>query len=106
MGRGPETRCTCPDPSKPIILTGTDYEKWKKHHEDLVIVAKNAPSDLDIVFLGDAMVERWDGTGDFGTKKIEGVRKVFQSRFTKRGGGELEGIALGSSGDTVSGIDT
>jgi lysophospholipase L1-like esterase len=64
--------------------------------------ARQAPRDLDIVFLGDSMIERWNGTRNMGQQSIPGMRKVFAERFTIKGGGTFEGLALGSSGDTVS----
>jgi lysophospholipase L1-like esterase len=64
--------------------------------------ARDAPSNLDIVFLGDSITERWNGTRNYGTETIDGMRHAFETRFTKKGGGVFEGLALGSSGDTVS----
>lgn len=63
--------------------------------------AKKAPKNLDIVFVGDAVIERWNGTKNLGTEVIPKMREPFQQRFTKSGGGHLEGLALGSSSDTV-----
>lgn len=57
---------------------------------------------LDIVFIGDSFVERWNGTRSLGQEVIPGMRTPFEKRFTRTGGGAFEGIALGSSGDTVS----
>lgn len=95
---GQHQRCSCPDPSLP--LANTDME-WKNHHTRLVEDAKKAPKNLDIVFLGDAIVERWNGTKDLGTKVLPGdMREPFEKRFTTKGGGKLEGLALGSSADT------
>jgi hypothetical protein len=64
--------------------------------------AKRAPKKLDIVFLGDEIVEQWNGTAALGTTILKGgMREPFEKRFTTRGGGALEGLALGSSIDTV-----
>ncbi len=55
------------------------------------------------MFLGDSIVERWNGTNDLGTKVLPGnMRDPFEKYFTTKGGGQLEGLALGSSIDTVS----
>ena len=53
--------------------------------------------------MGDAIIERWDGTSDLGTNVLDGglMKEPFQERFTKQGGGMYEGLALGSSVDTV-----
>ena len=63
--------------------------------------ARRAPKDLDLVFIGDSITERWNGTRSWGTESIPGMRKAFEARFTKKGGGTFEAIALGSAGDTV-----
>ena len=72
------------------------------HHDAMVYDAKKAPNDLDIVFVGDSIAERWNGTAALGTKVIDSTKRAFRKRFTKKYGGKLEGIALGSAGDTVS----
>lgn len=93
-----DTRCTCPDPTKP---QNVNSKEWKHHHDMMYLAAKNAPSNLDIVLLGDNMIERWNGTHTMGTQALTDEREVFEHKFTKRGGGRLEGLALGTSGDTV-----
>lgn len=96
---GQHQKCSCPDPSIPLL--NPDPE-WKKHHARLVEDAKRAPKNLDIVFLGDEIIEQWNGTAELGTKVLKGdMREPFQKRFTTEGGGTLEGLALGSSIDTV-----
>ena len=81
-------------------LAGNDKE-WKQQHTRLVNDANKAPKHLDIAFVGDAVVELWNGTTDLGTTVIPHMREPFEARFTKAGGGKLEGVALGSSTDTV-----
>jgi hypothetical protein len=72
----------------------------------MVLDAKHAPSNLDIVFVGDAIVERWQGTTDLGVNVLPpGMKEPFQARFVKKNGAELEGLALGASSDTVSLVD-
>ena len=93
-----DTRCTCPDPNKPQIVNS---KEWKHHHDMMYLAAKKAPQNLDIVLLGDNMIERWNGTHTMGTHILADERSVFEQKFTKRGGGRLEGLALGTSGDTV-----
>ena len=96
---GQHQKCSCPDPSVP--LANPDKE-WKKHHSRLVEDAKRAPNKLDIVFVGDEIIEQWNGTADLGTTILKGgMREPFEKRFTTKGGGTIEGIALGSSIDTV-----
>lgn len=59
--------------------------------------------DLDVVFLGDAAIEEWNGRW-LGSEKEElnGIKKNFKSTFSVAGGGEVNGLALGVAGDTVS----
>lgn len=90
-------RCTCPAPSVPLALPD---ETWKAQHKRMITAAKQAPKQLDIVFLGDAIVERWNGTKAMGTQELPGIRGAWESHFTKAGGGHFEGLALGSSNDT------
>jgi lysophospholipase L1-like esterase len=59
---------------------------------------------LDVVFLGDSISEKWNGrsTGEF-RPKDHNVSIVFQQLFQKhQNGSEVEGLALGISGDRVS----
>jgi len=60
---------------------------------------------LDIVFLGDSIMERWNGTMNMGTQTLKDsfqYKRAFEKRFTKRGGGQLDGLVFGTEGDTVS----
>lgn len=96
---GQNQRCTCPDPSVP--LAGSQ-KFWKTHHNQMVKLAQNAPKNLDIVFVGDSIVERWQGTTDLGLTVLDkNMKEPFQTRFVKNNGAELEGLALGASSDTV-----
>ena len=102
---GQNERCTCPDPSTPLAGTSS---VWKTYHNQLVLTANqygasSSTNRLDIVFLGDAIVERWQGTSDLGQTMLgSDMKEPFQSRFVKKNGGDLEGVALGASSDTVS----
>ena len=102
---GQNERCTCPDPSAPLAGTSS---VWKTYHNQLVLTANqygasSSTNRLDIVFLGDAIVERWQGTSDLGlTILAKDMKEPFQSRFVKKNGADLEGVALGASSDTVS----
>jgi hypothetical protein len=82
--------------------TGTLKEQWKRHHTEMVSVAKSASANLDVVFLGDSITERFSGTAGMGTVIMDDHKKSFEKRFSKRRGGRLEGKAFGSAGDTVS----
>jgi hypothetical protein len=96
-----DERCTCPDPNKALE---NNNAIWKSHHDNLVHFAQHAPEDLDVVFFGDGPIEQLSGTLELGTKGATGMEEYFEKRFTKNGGGQLNAIALGSSGDTVCSI--
>ena len=95
-------KCNCPDPQVPLEKTGVLKEQFKRHHKQLVQTAKNAPKDLDIVFLGDSIVERWSGTAGMGVQVLPGTKETFEQRFTKSQGGKFEGRAFGTAGNIVS----
>jgi len=96
-------QCSCPNPSVALAGTGTNAVHWTSYHNQLVKAAKDAPKNLDVVFVGDDIVERWQGTTELGTKILGAdMERPFQSRFVKKKGGHLEGLALGASSDTVS----
>jgi lysophospholipase L1-like esterase len=67
----------------------------------LVHFAEHAPDDLDVVFFGDDTIEMLGGTLGLGAEGAAGMEDYFEMKFTKKGGGKLNTVALGSSGDTV-----
>lgn len=93
--------CKCTDPRLPLArsLQGN----WIKHHWRMVQEVYNPSHNttLDVVFLGDSLVERLNGTHVLGTQVKLSMREVFEAHFTKQGGGKLEGLALGTDADTV-----
>lgn len=66
----------------------------------MVHIAEHAPSDLDVVFFGDDLIEQLGGTRGLGVEGAEGMEDYFEKTFTRNGGGKLNAIALGISGDT------
>ena len=85
--------CYCAeDPNRP---TDKKDKLWVHHHKDMVQHAIQAKHDLDLVMIGDSIIERWNGTRHLGSIQEPGMRHV-----TKKTGGSLEAIALGSAGDT------
>lgn len=59
---------------------------------------------LDVVFLGDDLVEVWNGLGlnvPVGRPNGAEIQKLWNATFTKAGGGKLDGLALGIMGDSV-----
>jgi hypothetical protein len=67
----------------------------------MVYIAEHAPQDLDVVFFGDDLIEQLSGTRGLGVDGAEGMEEYFEKTFTRKSGGKLNAIALGSSGDTV-----
>lgn len=59
--------------------------------------------DLDVVILGDESVEEWNGRW-LGKENdgLSGIKDYFKKTFSKTAGGEVNGLALGIAGDTVS----
>jgi len=80
--------CSCPDP-----LTETADSNWKfaEHHRRMVTAAQGA-HQMDVVFLGDSITERWNGTKSRGSSVLDDHKLVFDKHFPKA-------IALGSAGD-------
>jgi hypothetical protein len=116
--------CQCPDPDVPLPQTITSgistdpkggdtstgtatatpriLKPWKQQHDRMVAAAQSASNvELDMVMIGDSIIERWNGTRHMGSEVIPGLKQVFNQRFTKAGGGIYEGLALGCSGDMV-----
>jgi hypothetical protein len=79
------------------------YGNWETPWKRNVELAAHATKPLDVVLLGDSITEHWLGTemGVPVAKRRENA-KVFHDLFTKDGGGRVEGLSLGISGDRVS----
>ncbi|CAB9513881.1 Platelet-activating factor acetylhydrolase IB subunit gamma [Seminavis robusta] len=92
--------CKCTDPSLP--LPRALHGEWIKYHWKMLIEVyrEDHSNTLDVVLVGDSLIERWNGTQALGQGEKPAMRKAFESFFTKAGGGKLEGVALGTSADT------
>ena len=98
--------CTCENPNEPNDWL--ENSLWIDHHQQMVQQAVSAAAassertadDLDLVILGDSITERINGTRHQGNVMLPENRAVFESFFTKAGGGKVNALALGSSGDT------
>jgi len=95
-----DKRCSCPDPNLPLARTDNEANMWKSNHERMVSQAQNAPSDLDIVFFGDGLVEQLSGSRNLGKEMVDGMEEYFETTFNRKNGGKFNALALGSSGDT------
>lgn len=85
-----------------MAKTGPHAEQWKRHHDDMVSIANRLDPNLDIVFLGDSIIERFSGTAGMGVKGVTGHKAAFDRRFSKSAGGRMEGKAFGTAEDAVS----
>lgn len=99
----PTTACTCTDP---MIPSKRPLSAWNDHHQRLEKEAflSTQKKDLDLVMLGDSIIEFLNGTKSMGTVAYPEMRRLFETFFTKAGGGTIEAVALGSSGDTSNNI--
>ncbi|CAJ1934514.1 unnamed protein product [Cylindrotheca closterium] len=91
--------CNCPDPTTAQKKTGPLAEQWNRHHDDMVSIAKRLDPNLDIVFLGDSIIERFSGTAGMGAQGVTGHKAAFDRRFSKSAGGRMEGKAFGTEQD-------
>ena len=95
--------CTCPDPFTAVKRTNKSQRKrWMIHHDNMVEKMQSIPrTDLDVVFFGDSITERWMGLKAMGNVQKPEFRHVFEAYFKKSKGGLLKGEAFGTGGDTA-----
>lgn len=79
--------------------------KWRRHHQNLVQTAQSFNRELDVFFVGDSIIEQWNGTKYLGSRLVEDNRKSFQNTFSKAHGAKLEGLAIGSAGDIIQNLN-
>jgi hypothetical protein len=109
------TVCACHNPTDPIPM---NQRSWNSKFEESKQRATNAsrqfpaPHDndnddddgeqqqmLDVVLIGDSIMEHWN---DIGRSKLKENAQVFQELFTTKGGGKINGVSLGVGGERVS----
>ncbi|CAB9527253.1 Platelet-activating factor acetylhydrolase IB subunit beta [Seminavis robusta] len=83
----------CQDPLAP--LAWPDDPLWMDQHKRMVQLASNVPPD--VVFVGDSITERLNGTRHMGTVRLPDNQLVFEEHFPS-------GLALGCSGDTSTNL--
>ena len=104
--------CLCPDPLVSTKELRKDQPEWMEHHHtmvnDVIYETSIAPHTvpLDIVFLGDSITERWNGTRSMGTRtNFPEFRESFNAMFDRRrqnSNAKLQGLLFGSSGDITT----
>jgi len=94
--------CECINPLKPIC--GND-SWWSKSMESNLELIANVTSDLDIVLLGDSIVESFNGRArGVQNDHLKEVKHVFNTLFRKDNGGMVDGLALGITSDISSNL--
>lgn len=100
---GGDTACSCDDFTTP--LSREEKKGWVQTHSGNM-KRIGTGTDYDVVFIGDEVAEGWNGEwlGRPGIPTSDALKTktVFANTFTKDGGGEFEGLALGIMGDDVS----
>mmetsp|Transcript_25031 Transcript_25031/g.35285 ORF Transcript_25031/g.35285 Transcript_25031/m.35285 type:complete len:396 (-) Transcript_25031:477-1664(-) len=96
---GKKGRCNCKDPMKADSRISKSH--WAKAHHLNKEQAKGKGDSVDVLFLGDSIMEGWNGKSyGHSSPRSRDVPAIFKKLFTKDGGGQFEGLALGISGDT------
>jgi lysophospholipase L1-like esterase len=67
--------------------------------------SQEAQSNVDVVLIGDSIVEHWEGK-DMGINEasLHPDHEVFEELFSKKGGGQIDGMAHGIGGDRCSNL--
>jgi len=96
------TTSKCGDPLQPRIRGEEGHnsrEQFLRTHQRNIQLATEAQvTPVDVVFLGDSIIEGWMGTV-YGEMKTPVKAEVFREFFSKDTGGDLNGLALGIAGD-------
>jgi hypothetical protein len=103
---GEDTDCSCEDFTDPVPRRETHgWNEAFARNQKRAVAAKNLV--LDVVVLGDGLVEIWNGRGLEAPAAIPNgkeIQRIWNETFTRAGGGALEGVALGIKGDSVRGL--
>lgn len=100
---GGDNVCKCDDFTTP--LSREEKKGWvQTHFRNTQRI--DGTKEYDVVFIGDEVVEGWNGEwlGKTGIPSADAfqTKDYFTKAFTREGGGEFEGLALGVMGDVVS----
>lgn len=103
--QGEDSDCTCEDFTDPVPRLEVHgwVEAWERNQRSALARGKKV-DPLDVVFLGDDLVEMWAGLGlnvPLAIPNGQEIQKIFNRTFTKAGGGALDGMAMGIRGDSV-----
>lgn len=82
-----------------------DHGRWERHHRHLVQTAETLRTrNLDVMFLGDSIIEQWNGTRQLSKGTLLENRESFERKFSKSHGAQLEGLPMGAAGDTIQNL--
>jgi hypothetical protein len=98
---GGDDNCRCDDPTEGV--SREEANGWMEAFQQNKQVAKDAPTTLDVVFLGDEFTQAWTGTSLM--KRMSGGNRIaesFNKNFQRSQGAFVDGLPLGISGDSVS----
>lgn len=105
--QGDDDACLCEDFTDPVPRM--ERKGWREAHEANQVLAAAANKEYDVVFLGDDTVEMWNGRALNVPANVNpngrAINQYFNKTFTKAGGGQIEGLALGIYGDSVRTVE-
>lgn len=92
----------CENPLAPKVQLHKMVD-WLGAHGLNKAAAEKPPENLDVVFVGDSIIEGFTGK-EFGREdpKFEGAEEVFKSLFSLEDGADYQALTLAISGDRVS----
>jgi hypothetical protein len=101
---GGDDSCQCDDFTEPT--SREEMKGWlEAHRENVKRAQASVKKDLDVVFVGDEVTELWNGRLMNLPISLnpngQAIKEYFDRTFTKKGGGQFEGLALGIAGDSV-----
>jgi hypothetical protein len=100
---GGDDSCNCDDFTEP--MNRFENKDWFETHLRNVELF-DRKMGYDVVFYGDEVTEgwngRWLGRSMVPPTYVTQIQQFFNETFTKRGGGDFDGVALGIMGDVVS----
>lgn len=101
---GDDDSCDCEDPLEPV--SRGENKQWVKAHKTNNEAVFNIVANkdmIDVVFLGETIVETWNGKKiGRNSTKLQNTKLSFEEHFDESQGGSWNGLALGIQGDTVS----
>ncbi|GAX20241.1 hypothetical protein FisN_15Lh279 [Fistulifera solaris] len=94
--KGGNEHCRCEDPLQP---TGrTEHASWVQAVKANQIMVKNATSAVDLVILGESVVEAMGGRWMGKSRSLKAIGALFQKTFQQKA------VALGVAGDTAPNV--